>query len=453
MIRFKRLPATQAAVIPAAVLASVAVLSVAGCQQKLMPTPVAFYQGNADPFAHVREADKRTTYDIYLFTDREPSGKASPASFYSSNRSREGRLATATVEVGGNMDWEELSRESVRERRDRNPTIELVRLDEIGLLWTTVPPEPARFARTPVADAATKAPAEQFAADVNAKLSRSHLKDIFIFVHGFNTKFDENLELAAELHHYLGREGVFVSVAWPSRHSVWAYGADKASARYSTRMFRLFLTFLAKNTDARRINILAHSAGAPIAVEALRQVRLVHYDEDAPSVQAKYRIGQFVLVAADMDLFQYINALLDGLEDIPDRLSIYISTKDVALDLSGFLFKSARVGEPLHVLTPKFLKLISEHTKLDVIDVTAAEEKHGSWLGHSYFHKDPWVSSDLLLLMKYGLPARDRGLSREDNGALWTFPKDYPQRVRAIATDLDEAGISPETRQEQHRRD
>ena len=71
--------------------------------------------------------------------------------------------------------------------------------------------------------------------------------------------------------------------------------------------------------------------------------------------------------------------------------------------------------------------------------MSLAEKKHGSFLGHSYFHKDPWVSSDLLLLLRYAVPARERGLVRAEGSANWTFPEDYPQRVKAIAADLEKA--------------
>lgn len=33
--------------------------------------------------------------------------------------------------------------------------------------------------------------------------------------------------------------------------------------------------------------------------------------------------------------------------------------------------------------------------KTQWIDVTAAQRRKGTFLGHSYFHDNPWVSSDL----------------------------------------------------------
>ena len=95
------------------------------------------------------------------------------------------------------------------------------------------------------------------------QLAQSRQKDIFVFIHGYNTTFEGNTTVAAELRHYLGADSVFISYAWPSRGKLLAYGKDKASARDSTRSFRLFLQFLADNTDARKVHLIGHSAGAP----------------------------------------------------------------------------------------------------------------------------------------------------------------------------------------------
>jgi len=426
-----------------AMFTAAALLLAAGCQQTLMPTPVAFYDENANPFVHLNESDERTDYDIFLFTDRKPSGMNTPATYYSNDRALGGRLATATVEIGGRMGWDELRLESLRERRHRNPTVTLVNLEELGVLMTNEPTNLADTMHAP-GGAVHQSTGERFAAQVNTKLSKTQVKDIYIFVHGFNTRFEDNIGLAAELHHYLGREGIFMTYAWPSRDSLFAYEADKANARYSTLMFRRFLMFLSASTDANRIHILAHSAGAPIAVQALRQLRLIHSTEDVAAVKASCRIGQCVLVAGDMDLLEFQNAKLDGFHEIPERLTVYISTSDMALDFSSMIYKAARLGGPLAALSPQHLEKIRSEVDIDVIDVSAAEQKHGSWLGHSYFHDDPWVSSDLLLLLRFGVPATDRGLARGHSGAMWVFPKDYPTRVRAIAAALAEKTKAPE---------
>jgi hypothetical protein len=73
-----------------------------------------------------------------------------------------------------------------------------------------------------------------------------------------------------------------------------------------------------------------------------------------------------------------------------------------------------------------------------MIDVAGAERHHGSWLGHGYFHEDQWVSSDVIMTLRFGpaAPPQMRGLVKHKGDAIWTFPKDYPERARAAAARL-----------------
>jgi esterase/lipase superfamily enzyme len=80
-------------------------LLAAGCKTTLMPTPVSWYDGNVDPLASVRESERKTTTQVFIFTDRKPSGKGDPAKFYSDDRSRKGRLAAATVDLAKDLAW------------------------------------------------------------------------------------------------------------------------------------------------------------------------------------------------------------------------------------------------------------------------------------------------------------------------------------------------------------
>ena len=69
---------------------------------------------------------------------------------------------------------------------------------------------------------------------------------------------------------------------------------------------------------------------------------------------------------------------------------------------------------------------------LALINVTAAE---GSTLGngHGYFRSSPWVSSDFIALLLHDLAPEQRGLVRTAEDPIWSFPDDYPDKVRAAA--------------------
>jgi esterase/lipase superfamily enzyme len=405
----------------------------AACSTKLMPTPAAFEAGHVDPLQNVPADQQNQTLKVYVVTNRKPSGQANPAIYYSMDRADVLRLASATVKVNGYDDWNALRTASLH---GATPTMRLTTLDDFGPLWTTIPPDPLGFVRQPTAKASELAPAQRFAAELNAKLSQSQQKDIFIFVHGFNTAFPNNIKVAAGLHFYLGREGVVILYAWPSQDSLFSYSADKASARYSARYFRLFLEFLAAHTEAEQIHIIGHSAGAPVTVHALQQLRLRHFDEEPAVLHKKYRIGTLILAAADMDHGGYDNAALDGYYQIPKTHVIYMSTKDKALALSSSIYDVSRVGESLKSLTPAEIDEIKTDPTLQVIDVTNAEKHHGSFLGHSYWYLDSWVNSDVILLLRSGVSPAQRGLMRRDADGVWYFPPDYPGRVKQDAAQI-----------------
>jgi hypothetical protein len=50
--------------------------------------------------------------------------------------------------------------------------------------------------------------------------------------------------------------------------------------------------------------------------------------------------------------------------------------------------------------------------------------------GHGFFFANPRVSSDVLLSMIYPFDAAWRGLAHPPGRGMWTFPDDYPQRVK-----------------------
>ncbi|MHC4947660.1 MAG: alpha/beta hydrolase [Planctomycetota bacterium] len=411
-------------------------LLLAGCgPPTLMPTPVAFY-ADTDPIADTPADERTTTTRVFIATDRTPSGKTDDAAtFYSNERDYGLRLGVATVEIGLDMTWDELHAESRREERDQEPAVALTGYEEFGALWTSVP-------QLQGARAEDRAVVDRFVAEVKAALEASSQKDIFIFIHGFNTKVPGNTQLAAELHHYLGRQGVMLSYEWPSQGSAFKYSADKAAAAFSARYLRLLLSHLARATGAHRIHLIAHSAGAPVAVGAIQDLCLMHFDDGPAVVKEKYRLGHLVLVAPDMDLGLFANAIHDEMTGVPEAITVYVSTRDRALRLSTWIYGFARLGAALTALTPKALEFLHENPAVEMIDVANAEKEHGSWLGHSYFHQDPWVSSDVLMTLRWSAEPADRGLELPEGSPIWSFPEDYPERARAAAAALYGGGAA-----------
>jgi len=418
------------------ILAVLMTIGQLGCaRQLLMETPTIVSLGGIDPFQKVPANRQTSVVPVFVASGRTISGLEEPAKFYTNDRSRVVRLGVATVEIGSGLEWPQVIKASTAINRKHQPEIRLAEYKEYGILYTTVPHNLAKVDPDVAAQALDHGPADRLVEVVDRMLAESRRAQITIYVHGFNTKFESNLGIAAEFWHYMGRDGVMMSFDWPSRASLFDYQADKANAAYATRQFRELLTFLAAETTTDRINILAHSAGCPIVIESLRDLSIMHRGLDTEALRKRTRIGRVVLAAPDMDLLVAVNAGLDGAGRVPEALAIYASTRDEALGFSGKIFGADRLGASVHRLTDKE-RLVLRQSATQAIDVTNAERRSGSLLGHSYYHQDPWVSSDLALMVAVGATPAERGLVRDDRTAFWSFPDDYQNRIKEIAKQL-----------------
>ncbi len=414
------------------VLVLVAALpTLGGCQTVLMKTPAVVAAGRVDPFQHVVPEWQHNRAPVFVASTRTVSGKSDPARFFTNDRSREVQLGLATVEIGPGMTWEELIQESLAEKRRQNPELKVTAYEAFGPLWTTAWPPDYHFHRDWSAPGVDREPAERFVKALEEVLAASHRKQITIFVHGFNTEFGGNLEIASEFWHYMSRDDVMMSFDWPSKGSVFSYQVDKANANFAIRQFRRLLEFVAAATSASRINIIAHSAGNPVVVEALRQLSLIYYDVDDDEARRRSKIGRVVLAAPDMDLDAALSAEVDGAARVTQDLAVYASREDNALGLSGDIFGDIRLGRSIGKLSPEErAALITTHSQW--IDVTAAQQRAPSFLGHSYFHQSPWVASDIILFLRLGASPEERGLVRDEKTGFLTFPDDYEKQLPEI---------------------
>ena len=187
----------------------------------------------------------------------------------------------------------------------------------------------------------------------------------------------------------------------------------------------------------RRIHILGHSAGAPIVIEAVSELRLIHNELDQAALSKTCRIGQIMLAAPDMDLHRFEDDVADRFPDIARQTNVYMSTHDEALSFSKMIFGLARLGSAVTALTPQDMQRWANYDRGPVIDVAVAQEHHESGVHHSYYHTNAWVNADIIMAVRYGLGPADRGLVLPTDNHMWGFPQDYPQRVRDIARQLD----------------
>lgn len=407
----------------------------------LMPAPDVYEADVIEPFTDSRPIETLPVEGVFYATDRAPAEAGDWERFYGNERGHVVRLGKAQVQLGKeDVTWEEARRISLLKNRPQAYPLQVTQVEEFGILDRSI----TVFTESLLTNAERHLPAQRFAAQVNDSLQATQRKDIYIYVHGYKVIFDSPVLVATELWHYLGYDGVFMTYTWPATPSRWAYFADLETTAGSARHFRIFLQYLAATTDAEQIHIIGYSAGTRLVARTLEQLAFIYQDQSRETIQERLRLGHVILVGSDIDRQIFGAYLADGLLKIPSHLTIYLSDVDAALGLSRWIFGRQRVGELFEEnnLAPEvvaFLQTNADH--FHIIDVTEAEESTAA-SGHGYFRQSPWVSSDILMTLKYNLSPRERGLLQSEDSTLWRFPADYIARLRAAVTRAKNSALS-----------
>lgn len=422
----------QAAPNPARQLCLFFVVVLASCagdsaRIELMPAPAVYTETGlpiAEKLYSGRLADSPMEAVFYA-TDRAPADDMAPGhATYTSLRGGALRLGRATVRPGrDDLTWSDLRGVALLKTSGRNFPIKVGSVTEYGTL-------PASITAFSPVDRATRESARQaadrYAREINRKLARSRSRQIHIYIHGYKTAFENPILTTAELWHYLGNDGVFITYSWPATPKTLAYFSDAETAHTSSRNLREFIRFLAKETRAERINLLAYSAGTRVLARTLGDLALEADGDRLP-------IGTVVLLAGDVDQGILAGHLSDGMLDVVDQFIIYQSDADMALKVSRFLTNSSRAGQGVEVekVPPGTLAFLEDHPRFELVDVSDVDSaRRGN--GHGYLRSSPWVSGDLLMSLTHHLDPASRGLIRQQGEPpVWRFPKDYPARLRA----------------------
>ena len=204
----------------------------------------------------------------------------------------------------------------------------------------------------------------QAKANFDARIKRTPGRRVLIFVHGFNTRFEEAVYRFAQIVHDARVNVAPVLFTWPSGGNVTDYVYDRDSAVYSRDALEAVLQALVKDPNVDSISILAHSMGNYLAVESLRQMAI----RDR-GLSPKIRDVMLASPDIDIDVFRRQIAEIDA-GPRPAQFTLFISRDDRALGLSSFLARdSTRLGalDP----TKEPYRSILEQGRVHVIDLTS----------------------------------------------------------------------------------
>lgn len=226
-----------------------------------------------------------------------------------------------------------------------------------------------------------------------------------VFIHGYNTSFEEAVLRAAQIGYDLGIGQGIGLFSWASKGKPLQYSADESTVENSKYPLVSFLEKFVSEGSNSGINIIAHSMGCRCLLGALEILA------ERRSEILKH-IHQVILAAADVDT-KLMSYLAPHAVKYTTRTTSYVSDKDRALKLSGWHHSFPRVG----ITPPTYV-----FEGMDTILVNDLEPS--DFLSHAYVAKNRLVLSDMHAILKNGLaPDLRHGLEAGtwDSKPFWKF--------------------------------
>lgn len=354
------------------------------------------YQQNAQGFATVR---------VFYGTNRAPTRDTKPAQFYGGAR---GDLQYGSLDVT----IPRIHQEAQLETQPR------------WVEYTFAADQAAMRAQYVLLDKVTPLERSEFVRQLHQQISESRLKDVFIFVHGYNNTFEDAARRTAQMAYDLDFDGTPMLYSWPSQGNATAYAVDEAAVGISGRRLADFLETVVTLSGAQRIHLIAHSMGNRALIEALQ----TYLAKRAPE-NRRHIFGQIVFTAPDVDR-DYFTDAIPSLAGSAERVTLYASDNDYALRTSQFVHGAPRAGTAGDDVIVKL-------AGLDSIDMSSVP---ADALGHSYFAANSGAIYDIFRLLWRGEPPPQRcGMSNRKAGSslvVWWFNADACK-----GDDMLEAGV------------
>ena len=399
---------------------------------RLMPPPEAFVKSENNLFSVNQNLKPSENIQVFYATNRKPVGGPDNQS-YSRTPTDDLHLGVADLSIGGGeITWEALYKLSTQaDGEDLRPEILLTSLHQKAQVSPLL------------GDSSGGADGLAFFRLIDQALAASNDKNLTIYVHGANTGVQRATAQAAQYRHFTGRNSVVLSYIWPSAESFLRFSQDVANTARTAPTFAHLIRMLSLHTQARQINVIAYSSGAMVASGGL--ARLDTPDPRFPP--DSLRLGEVYYAAPDADFRTFVG-YLQRQKGIGKRATVAINMDDSVLMWSSLHQRASRAGRPdLTELSGEDTRWLLQAAADDAIDVLWGKPEGLPGLAqrsHTFWYDHPWVSTDLLLKMLFGLPPTERGLDpgvSPQGVKYWEFPADYGQRLWQLMQQLKEQPV------------
>ena len=245
---------------------------------------------------------------------------------------------------------------------------------------------------------------ESFGASLRNALDGGSEGSVLVYVHGYNTTFEEAAIRAAQIGFDLKIDGATAFFSWPSKGQAVGYMADAQAVDASEDSFKSFIGCVAEKSGARAIHFVVHSMGNRLFARTIQDIATA-------CAQAGVAVGAVVLAAPDIDV-DVFRSLAKIYPTTCAKTTMYVSDRDRALALSRSFQNSPRAG-----FTPPI-------TIVDGVDTIEVSEIDLSVLGHTYYAKAAPVLYDIKAVLSgdYDPNKRIRLERRSDpSGVFWAI--------------------------------
>lgn len=191
-------------------------------------------------------------------------------------------------------------------------------------------------------------------------------REAVVYVHGFNNSMGDAVFRIAQLTDDLKLGATPISYSWPSAANPLGYAYDRDSALFARDGLEQLLEEIA-NAGADDILLVAHSMGALLTVETLRQMAI------GKNRKVMDRIGGVILISPDIDV-ELFHQQAVRIGKLPQPFVLFTSARDKALRLSARLTgESERLGNMTDV---------EQVADLDVTVIDVTSFNNDSLTGH-----------------------------------------------------------------------
>jgi esterase/lipase superfamily enzyme len=243
-----------------------------------------------------------------------------------------------------------------------------------------------------------------FTAQATSAFGQCSRKELLLFVHGYNVKFEDALLRTAQVAYDLHFVGIPALFSWPSEGAASMYTVDVNNVTWSRPHFAQYLQVLREQLGTQTVHIVAHSMGTRLVAETIAAMT-------PPQAAFGARFRQIVLAAPDIDADTFKN-FAKAFPEKADRFTLYASSADKALAASKIVNGYPPAGDAGQNLVI-----------VNAVDTVDASTVYTDFIGHAYYGDNRSVLSDIFQVIRNGTPPQDRQLKEMTRGdqRYWLF--------------------------------